>query len=61
MVMSGFAPMGLFISLLFVILFLAVISFVIRYSIDNSRLTREVILMRRELEELKNQLRRVNE
>lgn len=52
--MSGFAPMGLFISLLFVIVFLAVISFVIRYSIDQSRLTQEIIVMRRELEELKN-------
>lgn len=57
MTLSGFAPMGLFISLLFIIVVFAVNSFVIRYSIDNSRLTKEIIFMRKELEELRNELR----
>ncbi len=57
MTLTGFAPMGLFISLLFIIVVFAVISFVIRYSIDNSRLTKEIIVMRKELEELRNELR----
>lgn len=54
MELTGFAPMGLFISLLFIIVLLAVISLVIRYSIDNSKLTREIVLIRRELEEIKH-------
>lgn len=57
MTLSGFAPMGLFISLLFIIVVFAVISLIIRYSIDNSRLTKEIICMRKELEELRNDLR----
>lgn len=58
MTLSGFGSMGLFISLLFIIVVFAVISFVIRYSIDNSRLTKEIIFMRKELEELRNELKR---
>ncbi|MFM9329311.1 hypothetical protein [Paenibacillus mesotrionivorans] len=57
MTLSGFGSMGLFISLLFIIVVFAVISFVIRYSIDNSRLTKEIIFMRKELEELRNELK----
>ncbi|MNC59161.1 hypothetical protein D3C75_1089510 [compost metagenome] len=58
MTLSGFGSMGLFISLLFIIVVFAVISFVIRYSIDNSKLTKEIIFMRKELEELRNELKR---
>ncbi len=58
MTLSGFAPMGLFISLLFIIVVFAIISFIIRYSIDNSKLTKEIIFMRKELEELRNELKR---
>jgi cell division protein FtsX len=57
MTLSGFGSMGLFISLLFIIVVFAVISFVIRYSIDNSKLTKEIIFMRKELEELRNELK----
>ena len=58
MTLSGFAPMGLFISLLFIIVVFAIISFIIRYSINNSKLTKEIIFMRKELEELRNELKR---
>lgn len=57
MTLSGFGSMGLFISILFIIVVFAIISFVIRYSIDNSRLTKEIIFMRKELEELRNELK----